>query len=988
MPQRSGLFTWIVSRPRGTLAILAALVVISLFASATMPVTFLPQIELPIAVISTRFPGATAAEVEALVTIPIEDSLSSLEGLQSSEAMSRPGISVIVLDFDWGTDLVIAGVEVREAIDRVYPTLPSDLPRPQVYNVDPNDSPIGVVAVSPAPGQSLLEAREMAEREIRASLQKVEGVGFVTLSGGRRRRVEIRPDIDRLVASGLSFESLARLVGSSAVDVPAGSVFQGDRELVLRTVAAPRSVEELRLRTLPLPRGTANLDDLARVSWAGAPQQSLFMHGGEESLGLFLWPQTGTDPVDTMQRVRDEVRRLEQSYSSSLRLTVVSDRSTVIEQSIGSVLQAGLIGALVAALLVAAILRKVAASVVLVITLPVSIVLAMGALAATGAGINVVSLAGLSIGIGMLIDNAVVVVDNIQRMSKSSGDWPTRVAMATEQMTESIVGSTITTVVVFVPLLMLPGVLGAVFRELALAVAFALVASLLTSATLVPAAASMTPESWWFSEGGFRWQRLGTRIAGTAIRHRSAVIGVATVMLALVAVFLVTIPKTLFPPERSNEYVAEVSFPAGTTFETMRSETARVLSGVAFPEGVAVYAVAGGEPDDPFYGVAPEQRRENLSLHIILPGSASRYVQEATDSALEKLAAETGADVGPVAFGIDRVLDLPDASRWLIQSTTRESIEELAVRHRASNERELFPSATQPRIALRPIRDSLAQAGITAADLARTVQSAVIGTPAGSLESGGRRYGIVVLHEDSPGLSQDQVQSLPVTGAGGSIRPLASVADVEVEETSAALYRVDRQAALISDRRDPQTEATYQTTRLGAAQARRYTSETLLVLTISFVLLVLVLAAQFDSFAIPWLVVVTVPIAAFGAIIALVAAGRPLSINSGLGLLVLLGLVVNNAIVLYDTYRRRLSSGDGVHGALRRTVRMRLRPITVTSLSTIVALIPQTGLLGGTETQQDLAITVLGGILVSTLLTLYLIPSVLSFGRARSEGSQ
>lgn len=984
MTERVGLFAWIVGHPRGTLAIIAALIVVSIFGSGVMPTTFLPQIELPVVVVTTRFPGATAAEVESLVTIPVEDSLSSLEGLESSESMSRPGISVTRLTFDWGTNTVIAGVEVREAIDRIYPSLPSDLPRPQVYNVDPNDSPIGVVAVLPVVGRDLLLTRELAEREIRSALQKIEGVGYVTLAGGQRRRVEVRPDLDRLVSAGLTLETLARAIGSSAIDVPAGSVFQGDRELVLRTVAAPRSVSELRERTLPLSQGTSALSDLAAVSWAGAPQQSLFLSGSTEAIGLSLWPQVGADPVRTMERVREEVQRLGRSYASSAELRLVSDRSGVIEQSIASVLQAGLVGATVAALLVAAVLRRTTPSLVLTATLPVSIILALGALAAAGAGINVISLAGLSIGIGMLIDNAVVVVDNVQRMSGGPGSWSDRVARATAQMAQSIIGSTLTTVVVFVPLLMLPGILGAVFRELALAVAFALTASLVSSMTLVPALAALTRESWWSNTGGRWWRRTGIRIAAIAVRWRGPVIVTSAALLIVAITLLFLIPRLLFPAERSNEYLLRISHPSGTTFEAMKARQIELLNEVDFPREVAVFAQAGGEPDDPFYGVSPEERREDLLLRVILPPGASRALREATTDALERASAHSGGTLQTVTFGIDRVLDLPDGSRWVVQSPDRVAIEDLA-RLRRDSASATFPVVTQPRVTVLPIRDALAQAGIAASDLARAIQAALVGAPAGSLEEGGRRYGIVVLHQDAPHLSLDQITELPVTGSSGAVRPLEGIARVALQQTSAALYRIDRQAALVTDTVDEELASVYNVRRLGERQAQRYAVETLLVLGLSFVLLVLVLAAQFDSFTVPWLVVVTVPIAALGAVVALIAAGRPMSINSGLGLLVLLGLVVNNAIVLYDTFRRQIASSGSARGALRRTLRTRLRPIALTSLSTIVALIPQTGVLGGTETQHDLALTVLGGIVLSTLLTLLLIPAVLA---VRSQSAE
>ena len=976
------IVAWVTNHPRGAISIVAAVLILSISAAGSMVTSFLPRIALPVAVVSSLLPGAGAEEVETLITVPLEDAFASLANLARIEAMSRPGRSSIRITFSWGTDPVSAGIAVREAIDRVFPQLPSQMDRPLVYFIDTNDQPLAIVAVEPI-GGDLLTLRETAEREFRSRLQQVDGVGFLGLVGGRPRRVVIRPDLERSYALGLDLQSLAQVMTSATLDAPAGSVTLGDRDFVVRTVATPENLAEVSAQPIGSQFGAATLGDIATVAWEGALQQSLFVNGDREAIGLVIWPRTDTNPLETIERVRTEIAGLQRAYGATTEITIVDDRTIDIAAAVRSLLQAGLIGATVTIVLVIALMRRVVPAVVLFAALPTSLILALGLLAISGAGINVVSLAGLSIGVGMLIDNAVVMVDNIQRRVRSPLPWQERVRDACSQMARSTLVSTLTTAIVFLPLLLLPGVLGAVFRELALAVVYAITSSFLVSILLVPALAVTTAPRLWSTTNRDVWFRRGFQVAAFAQRRRLFATALATGLTAAGLGIAALIPTTLFPEERSSVLLLELSLPAGTTEDALlRNVQGLVRQLDSEVPDLRAYARAGGEPDDPFFGSDPEQRREDVMVVVHLPTDLPRRAQAAYRSAVTSVATAFGYEVTQRSVGIGDVLDLQQLQRLAISHPSRDRLQEFIDTSSPERGRLLTPTDTQPQLTLIPDRTALAGAQANPASIAQSVQAAVRGVPAGQIEIGGRRYPIVALHPDAPGLAATDIAQLRIATGGGGLRPVSDLGRVEERPAPAALYRLSRsptvfttQAITIPDDlvlADP-----------GAEERRGYIRDTFIVLAVSFALLFFVLAAQFDSFGVPWIVLWTAPVAASGGLLANAMVQRPLSVNTGLGIVVLLGLVVNNAIVLYDTFASRRTLGDPAYAAMGSLGR-RLRPVVITSASTAIALIPQLGFLGGTQTQQDLAITVLGGIVVSTAATVILLPALLPlFGRRR-----
>jgi hydrophobic/amphiphilic exporter-1 (mainly G- bacteria), HAE1 family len=997
-------FRLAVNRPVGTLMLYVGLVFFGVFASTNLPLDFLPAISMPTIVVSAAYPGASSEEVRQLVAIPLEDAFASMKGIRALRSISRRGGVTLTLDFQWNTNMTLAGVEAREIIDTTFPLLPQEADRPQVLPVDPNAQPVLILGVR-STDDDLGKARRLADREIKTALQQVDGVGSVILVGGSESEVQVQIDQDRLDATGFAIDDVASFLAAANVDLPAGSFTEGSSEFLVRTngrVSTPEEIGDLRI---PMQNaGGIRIRDFASVVWRPREQASIFMNNGKESIGLIVRGRGGESPVRLSGRLRQEIARLSRAYTRSLEIVIVQDSAGTILQSIRGLVSAGLVGGAAAFLVMLLFLRRVRPAVILITAVPSSVLFCLLLLWITGRTINVMSLGGIALSVGMLVDDGVVVLENLQRRvsGEARGALRSLIAEATSEVAGSILGSTLTTMIVFVPVLFLPGLIGALYADLALAVIFSLFASLVVSVTLIPVLFLLTfprnPD--WKGAHALRaslLERSYRRSLGVSLR-RPLFVGGAILSVALIAIPLVpaTRLELVAPYDSGTISVRIVAAPSTNVDQLKRisrtaSELLRNLPGVS-----SVWCRAGGENEDTFYLADPDTSRETISMTVQARFERRPRSRPLADQIRESLRIE-GAEV---------LVNLPRSSLAQLLGL-RENGGELSVLGQTPSEahdhaRELVAglrgaapdavvriaaAAAVEEIRYAPKRETLSRSGVTLATVAQATWAGLEGAVSTKLSAGGREYDVRVLLRRGDLADRGALSAMRVRTTGGGLVETGQVIDIQSGSSPSALVRENRldvSVVRFDDRSPPAAlkravaDATKTPGVVDAAQSvfSQHVAEIALILLIALLLLYLLLGAQFESFVQPLIILVAVPLAATGVLGALLCTGQSLNLSSGLGVLVLFGTVVKTSIILYANYRRRIDAGAPSSFAIYTGTSERLRPILISTLATIVGLLPIAINLNGLSTEDGIAIAVIGGLLVSTALTLYVVPLI------------
>ncbi len=1011
-----GLIAACVRRPIATLMVFLGLLILGLIAAAGLPLEFLPDVRLPRIVVTAAYPGLPAAEVRVLLAIPLEDALCSLRGVRKVVSVSRDGTAAVTLDYQWGTDIQEAAAEARERIDILSPSLPSRVSRPRVLPAMMGDGDSLVVGVFPRAGD-LAFARRLAEREIRTRLQQVGGAGGVTVVGGAREEVQVLVDQEKAAARGADLADIASALADWNADLPAGSIVEGASELLVRVEGAVGDL--VSLGALPVRGAAAGfaLREVAEVRRGLREKTSLFQVDGREGVGLRVGRRARSSPVALSRGVREEVARLAAAYGRDLDIAVVRDPSGFISRSVSDLALSALAGTAAAFLVVLLFVQSASPSLILVSSVPLSIVVALLLLRAAGRTLNVMSIGGLAMGIGMMMDNSVVVLENLQRRvgaGPGARGSAGAVVEAVREMSGSNTGATVTSIVVFLPVIFLPGPVGAVFTDLALAVIFSQVISFAVSVTLVPAVFRLSGARGGPAGGRRGGTRRGVQLArGLArgleagvrralrffLRRPLALAGVLVASTAAGALALRALPFEFMPAVDSGEISVREMLPGGSTIEAVAREGRELARRILAVDGVAMVTVrAGGEDDDVEYLADPADSPSVLHARVGLSRGRRRRAGEIAAQVREALAGGTGRTAVELpSAAAAPLLGLEGSSAEIcVRADSQEQAHERAAELRvalrgtgAAEDPELSPAGRTPQLSIAPDRQAAARAGVEVATVAWAARAALDGVVAARMLLDGREQDIRVM-VPVPGLqAAGGVGSIRVRTASGGFVRLSDVAGLEQKECAEALLRADRADAvsvvyLPADGQGREAAARlrrvladrpYAVSASGSALQENM-APLVLTFALVIVLLYLVLGAQFQSFVLPLFLLSSLPLSFFGIFAALYAAGKSLNADSLLGIIVLFGIAVNNTIVLYETYAQRLGrcGPGGLAAAVYRGTAERLRPILITMLTTVTALVPVALDPRGTSTQSSMAVAIIGGLFVSTALTLFAAP--------------
>jgi hydrophobic/amphiphilic exporter-1 (mainly G- bacteria), HAE1 family len=1043
----------IATERRVTIAMFTVAIVLFGFVSLSrLNVNLLPDLSYPTLTVRTELPGTAPLEVENLLSKPIEESVGIIKNVRQVRSVSRPGQSDVILEFLWGTDMDIAGVEVREKLDMLQ--LPLEASRPLLLRFDPSNEPIQRLAfmdkeaTGPADDPQRLRAlRTFAEDRLRTDLESVEGVAAVKVSGGLEDEVQILIDQEKTAQLGLSIRAIAARLRAENVNLSGGRLEQGAQRFLVRTLNEFISVQEMADSIIATPDGRPiYLRDIATVTRGFKEREAITRVNGRESVELAVYKEGDANTVQVAHRVVQRVNAMQTRLEPGTELTMIYDQSVFIDDAIGQVRNAALVGGLLAILVLYAFLRDARATFVIGVAIPISVIGTFLLMYAAGVSLNIMSLGGIALAVGMLVDNSIVVLENIVRNKEQGHGVLEAARRGASEVAGAVTAATLTTVAVFFPMVFVTGIAGQLFRDQALTVTFALLFSLLVALTLIPMLASRgAPPRYGEADNaappgrvtriaGFGLRMIGYAAAGVSwlmsrlmrplvwtfqgfyraamslylpllersLRHRWLVLLLATVAFASSLALVPRLGYELLPQLAQGEFSVDLRLPAGAPLAETDAAIRRLQEQSAELPGIELtYSVAGtGNRLD----ASPVDAGEHTGqLNVKLTPGAGREGEAATIAAmrgaLERMPGIAYEFSRPALFAISTPLEIEIAGYDLAQigSLAEQVRLALAASPRFADVRTSVEEGN-PEIQIVFDQERAARLGLVVRDIADIVVAKVRGEVATRYTWRDKKVDVLVRSVDTRDSSLTEIENLIVNPESSRPVPLKAVADIKLALGPAEIRRSDQsRVALVSANLAfgdlatateevrqvlaglPLSAGTAATMAGQSAEMQDSFRSMMFTLAMAVFLVYLVMASQFESLVHPFVILFTIPLALVGAVWALWLTGTTVSVVAFIGLIMLAGIVVNNAIVLVDLINQLRRAGQELAAAIVEAGRARLRPILMTTLTTTLGLLPMAlGFGEGSEVRAPMAITVIGGLLVSTLLTLLVIPVVYS----------
>jgi len=1034
-----------------------AVLLFGLVSLSRLSVNLLPDLSYPTLTIRTELPGAAPVEVENLLTKPIEEAVGVIRNVRLVRSVSRSGQSDVTLEFSWGTDMDIAGVDVREKVDILE--LPLEATRPLLLRFDPSSEPImriGLMRSSAAPAvgfaaeeAGLKALRRLAEDRIKNDLEAEEGTAAVKVSGGLEEEIQIRADQERLSQLGISIEQVAARIRAENVNLSGGRLEEGSQRFLVRTINEFKTVDEFAEAIVAtVGDRPVYLREIATVTRGHKEREAITRVNGIESVELAVYKEGDANTVQVARRIDARLETVRETLPDDLELIKIYDQSDFIADAIDQVSSAAVFGGVLAIVVLYGFLRDSRATSIIAVAIPVSVIGTFLLMYTNDISLNIMSLGGVALAVGMLVDNAIVVLENIVRKREQGQGVLEAARNGTSEVSTAVIAATLTTIAVFFPMVFISGVAGQLFRDQALTVTFALGFSLLVALTLIPMLAGLGSGSRYADEGqapasatgrGTRWaaavvaalrfvfaqsrrvfaavlappgwllQRgyavLARRydpILAWSLAHRGPVLAAAAAVFAGSMLLVPRLGTELIPQLSQGQFNLDLRLAPGTPLaDTDRAilQAQRVADGL---DDVALsYSVAGtGNRLD----ANPVDAGENTgSLSITLGEGAGRADEDRVIEAMRgELARLPGVQFefrrpALMSFATPLQIEIAGFDLDSLRLANDEILRRLAATGRFTDLKTTVEDGN-PEIQIVFDQERAARLGLAVRDIADRVVANVRGDLATRYTWQDRKIDVLVRSVDTRSSSIEEIRKLIVNPTAERPVTLEAVAEVLVARGPAEIRRVAQErVAIIS--------ANLAHGDLGTAvdEARRVIDAVLLpggvaasvsgqnqemqesfrsmrfALALAIFLVYLVMASQFESLVHPFVILFTIPLALVGAVWALFLTGTTVNVIAFIGVIMLAGIVVNNAIVLIDLINQLRSAGMEKFAAIREGGRARLRPILMTTLTTALGLLPMAvGLGEGAEVRTPMAITVIGGLLVSTLLTLIVIPVVYS----------
>lgn len=1020
-----------IHRPVTILMAVLILILLGGIAFVRLPVDLMPDIVYPTISVRAEYPGVAPEEMENLVARPLEDAFSSAPGVEEITSTSTEGSSSIRVSFNYGTDLDEAANELRTRLDRRRSALPEDMDPPVMFKFDVSQFPIMFLTVS-SQNLDAKALRHFVEKQLQYRLERVPGVAQVSVRGGLRREIHVDLNLEKLRALNLSVAQAVRIVSQENLNRPVGPVKEGRFEVLLRTKGEFQNLEEIRTLVVTTRRGVpVYMRDIATIEDSHEEIRQMVSVNGAPAVRLFINKQSGANTVEVSDAVWKEVDRIHKDYPD-VKITSTGDSADYIKSAINNVKGATVQGGALAILILLLFLRSFSSMLIIGVAIPISVISTFALMHLAGFTLNTVSFGGLALGVGMLVDNAIVVLENIFRLREKGKDAREAALIGSRQVGLAVTASTLTTIVVFVPVLFMRGSSAVTFQQLAYVVAFSLFCSLLVALTFIPMLCSrylrgnlVSQRRSGFFGAIYNWagdvqQRMADgygSILQWALNHRALVLSTAVLLLVGSMQLAPLIGVELQPETDEGEVRVDVEMEPGTRVEVtdqhMQYLSRIVRENVPETENLMVESGGGG------FTRASGQHIGELRIRLVDQSQRQRSAQQIANELRPLLAQQPGVIVrirvsgGMTRRGSRSGSGGGDRLQVEIRGHEFEVLQDLADKVRAAMasipgvpDVQVSRQPGMPEMLVSVDRIKAATMGLNVSDIADAMETAVGGRRTSMYRQQGDEFNILVRLQERDRLKLSQVGKIPLTTVAGTTIPAESVVQMRRQEGPVSIDRADQERIItvsgtLADRdlgavmRD--LDAALQQIPRPAGYEFKYGGEyeeqqenfreLTLAAILALILVYMVMASQFESLRDPFIILFSIPLAAIGVVGTLVLTHTTFNMQGFLGIIVLVGIVVNNAIILIDYINQlRRESGYALQEAVITACTRRLRPILMTTITTVLGLVPMAlGIGEGSELQAPLARVVVGGLTTSTLITLLVIPIIYLLLEQRTE---
>ncbi len=989
-----------------TILLYILVVVFGFYSFQNLPLALMPSMEVPAAVVYATYPGAGPEDIEQQVTKKLEGAVAGLSGLDTLQSTSSENMAMLVIRFTNDTDMDQAMTDLRDKVAQVKSQLPDDASDPTVMSIDIDSMPVVSVALR---GNDLASLQSIAEDEIQPALERLDGVASVDISGGYEQEIAVHTDASRLKGYNLTISSIGQQLGADNIAIPGGDLDNGSQTLAVRTDGEYSSIDDVKNALISLPAGgTVRLSQIADVSMQPKDQDAISKVDGEECIILSVNKQSGSNTAQIAELAKAEFDSLLKS-NDSLQWNIVMDQSDYINMTVDNAIQNIWMGVLFAAIVLFLFLRDLGATLAVTIAMPCCILFTFLIMNVLGITLNMMSLGGITLGVGMIVDNSIVVLENIFTYRADGYDRLEACTKGTGEVIGAVIASTLTTVAVFLPIALSGGMAGMMFKEFCITIVALLLSSLIISITLVPLLC-------YFLLGGTKQQSIKPQGSGATpitekplsrayrsslnflITHRWA--GVAlTVVICIVSVLSVSQAGMELIPEMDEGQVSvAVSMPNGSTMEDTAAIEDRIaaiavdtipeLEQIYYSTGSSTSIMSSSSGASVTISLVDLDQRDRSSADI-----AKQLRHDLQDIAGCELTVSTSSTMS-MSTDSDISVELTGDDYDQLAETADDLANQISALPDAINVESSAGEQT-PRVAVKINRENASRFGLSATAIGGLVRGELTGSTATTLRMNGEEYDVTVAGDEDVATSLDALRSMQIPTMTGGTVPLSMVADVYTELSPQSIARKNQKETVTitgeSESGDSNAikaavddiVAKYELpdgVEVGegdtaASQIAETTGTLMLALAVAIVLVYFILATQFNSFSLPIAIMLILPIGLLGSMIMLWPTGNHVSMVALLGVIILAGTVVNSSIVLIDYTLQRRQRGEDKNTAILNACPRRVRPVLMTAMTTILGLVPMVCSSGeGSEMMKPMGVVMMTGMVISTIATLFITP--------------
>ena len=992
-----------------TILLYLMVIVFGFYSFSTLPLALMPSMEIPAAIVYATYPGAGPEDIEQQVTKPLESAVAGLSGLDTLQSTSSENMSMVIIQFTDSTNLDDAMTDLRDKVSQVKSQLPDDASDPTVMSIDIDSMPVVQVALR---GSDLAALQSIAEDDISPALERLDGVASVDISGGYEDEVAVKTNAARLKGYNLTITSVAQQLGADNMAIPGGDLDNGSQTLSVRTDGEYSSLNDVKNALISLPTGgTVRLSQIADVAMQPKDRSTIAKVDGEECIMLSVNKQSGSN---TVKIAESAVKRLNEviAGNESLQADVVMDQSDYINLTVDNAVSNIWMGVLFAAIVLLVFLRDIGATLSLTIAMPCCILFTFLIMNVLGITLNMMSLGGITLGVGMIVDNSIVVLENIFSYRADGYDRWDACTKGTGEVMTSVTASTLTTIAVFLPIALSGGMTGMMFREFCITIVALLLSSLIIALTLVPLLCYMllgaSKVSKAASAGSDELKattivekplmRTYRKSLNFLITHRWAGIGVTLAICVISVASIAAAGMELIPETDQGQISVSISMPNGSTMEDTAAIQDRIAGIVmdTVPETEQIYYSTGDSTS-----IMSSASGASVTVSLVDLDKRDRSAQEVTKQLRRDLADIAGCEITVSAsesMGMstdsDISVELTGSDYDQLADTANDLVQKIEAIPDAINVESSAGEQT-PRVAVKVRRENASRFGLTPAAIGGLVRGELTGSTATTLRMNGEEYDVTVSGDEDVATSLDSLRSMQLPTATGGNVPLSSVADVYTELSPQSIVRKNQKETVTITGESESGDANAITEKVNAlldsyeapegveigngdtmaSQMAETTGSLMLALAVAIALVYFILATQFNSFALPVAIMLILPIGLLGSMILLAPTGNHVSMVALLGVIILAGTVVNSSIVLIDYTLQRRERGEDKNTAILNACPRRVRPVLMTALTTILGLVPMVFSGGeGSEMMKPMGIVMMTGMVVSTIATLFITP--------------